>query len=168
MKENHLITNVNPSLDEELATDGTTFIYPELENDNEIDSPPQIFDSADFCGSSTENSMKIDACEISNNKNIQAELDCQGRLLSIKVTLKNVCTNKYISIGVLLLEGTTVRGFKAKEILTPPLLTGHSCNHCENYVVCKFCFVLPGSVCCPITLTPKVIAHYTNFNVDIC
>ena len=168
MKEKNLITDVNFSLDEEIATNDKVSMFAELEDFSEFDSIANNSIHADCCGGSTENSIKIDACKISDNKDIQADLDCQGRLLTIRVILKNVCPNKKVAIGVLLLDGNTVKGFKAKEIVTPPLLSGHECNHCDSVVVCKFCFVLPGSICCPITLTPKVIAHYTNFNVNPC
>ena len=167
MKEKDLIINVDFSLDEELAAD-TISVYPKLENFSQSDPLRHRFTPSDYCGGSAQSSIKIDACKISDNKDIEAELDCQGRLLTIKVTLKNVCPNKKIAVGVLLLEGNTVKGFKAKEIVTPSLLNSRECNHCDSVVVCKFCFVLPGSLCCPITLTPKVIAHYTNFNVDLC
>jgi hypothetical protein len=198
LKEKDLIIDMNSPLDEEIATDDKASMYAELEDFSEFEfltqdsinadccgSPAEnsIKNDADFCGSADHNSTKIDvdccgsqdhnsinmdACKISDNKDIQAELDCQGRLLTIRVILKNVCPNKKIAVGVLLLEGNKVKGFKAKEIVTPPLLSGHECNHCESVVVCKFCFVLPGSICCPITLTPKIIAHYTNFNVNPC
>jgi hypothetical protein len=168
LKENNLIMNASSSLDEEMVIDDTILACPDLNDFSDFDCIPCTFVPADCCGDSSPNLIRIDPCTISENKDIQAELDCQGRLLTIRVTLKNVCPNKKIAIGVLILEGTKVKGFKAKEIVTPPLPTGHPAKHCENVVVCKFCFVIPGTLCCPITLTPKVIAHYTHFNIDPC
>jgi hypothetical protein len=165
LKENDLIMDIITSLDDARAIDDKIPVGEREDNFSDFDCLPYTFAHADDCGDSSPNSIKIDACSISDNKEMKAELDCQGRLLTIRVILKNVCPNKKIAIGVLLLEGTMVRGFKAKEIVTPPLLTGHPAKHCENYVVCKFCFVLTGPLCCSITLTPKVIAHYTNFSI---
>lgn len=168
MKENDLIMPVKSSLNEEMAIDDAIPVCPELDDFSDFDCLPYTFAHADCCGNSSPNSIKIDPCTLSDNKDLQAELDCQGRVLTIRVILKNVCPNKKIAIGVILLEGTKVKGFKVKEIVTPPLLTRPPGKHCENVVVCKFCFVLPGTLCCPITLTPKVIAHYTGFNIEQC
>ena len=169
MKDKDLIINASSSLEEAIDTNDKASIYAsELEGFSEFNHLSHNSIQADCCGNLTKNSIKIDACKIWDNKDIHAELECQGRLLTIKVTLKNVCPNKKIAVGVLLLEGNTVKGFKAKEIVTPSLLNGRECNHCDSVVICKFYFVLPGSLCCPITLTPKIIAHYTNFNVDPC
>jgi hypothetical protein len=168
LKENDLIVNGISTLNDEMAIDDTVPVCPELDDFSDFDCIPYTFARADCCGEASANSIRIDPCMLSDNKDLQAELDCQGRLLTIRVILKNVCPNKKIAIGVLLFEGTTVKGFKVKEIVTPPLLTRQTAKHCENVVVCKFCFVLPGTLCCPITLTPKVIAHYTNFNISPC
>jgi len=168
LKENDSIMDVSSSLVEEMAMDDTFPVGKGLDDFSDFDCLPYTIGSADCCGNSSPHSITLDPCIISDNKDIKTELDCQGRLLTIRVILKNVCPNKKIAIGVVLLEGTKVRGFKVKEIVTPPLLTGHLAKHCENLVVCKFCFVLPGNLCCPITITPKVIAHYTSFNIDPC
>jgi hypothetical protein len=184
LKENDLNVDVNSPLYNEFAIDDIATIFPSSNNFADLDSPPYTvvpidcpsctFSPADCCGDSSPSLITIDACEISSNKDLSAEIDCQGRLLTIRVILKCVCPNKKVAIGVLILEGTKVRGFKGTEIITPPRPTGcpspTDCpgKQCENVVVCKFCFVIPGSICCPITLTPKVIAHYTDFNIDPC
>ena len=165
LKEEDLIKDVISHSCEKFTIDDIVSIYPSSNNFGDLDRPPYTLAPADCCGSSSPRSIPIDACKSSDNKELLVELDCQGRLLTINVMLKDVCPNKKISIGVLLLEGTTVKEFKVKEIVTPPVPTGCPENNCQSSVVCEFCFVLPGSICSPITLTPKVIAHYTDFNI---
>lgn len=166
MKENDLTINLNSPLYDECAI-GSIPALPACDCKCPPVNPPCVAAPADCCGKSVPNII-IEACKISENEDIQTELDCQGRILTIRVILKCVCPNKKIAIGVLLYEGDKVRGFKVKEIVTPPLPTGNLVEKCEHVVICKFCFILPGSICCPLTLTPKVIAHYTNFNIDPC
>ena len=122
---------------------------------------------ADCCGTSPI-PIRLEPCEISDTKDIKTELTCQGRLVTVRVILKCVCPNKKIAVGVLLFEGSKVRGFEVKEITTPPLPSSHPGENCEHVVVCKFCFVLPGSLCCHLKLKSKVIAHYTDFNIEQC
>lgn len=164
MKKSDLIINQNSSLYEEFAIDSIPTC--DCKCPPGTVNPPCNSADADCCGNSAPSTIIIDACKISDNKDIQAELNCQGRLLTIRVILKCVCPNQKIAVGVILYEGNKVRGFEVKEIVTPPLPTGHLVEKCEHVVICKFCFILPGSLCCPLTLTPKVIAHYTNFNID--
>lgn len=168
MKENDYTINLNSPSFEEINIDDLVSIYPNSDNFNDHHCSPCTFAQADCCGDSSPGSITIDPCKIAENKDIQAELECQGRLLTIRVVLKSVCPNKKIAIGVILFEGNKVRGFKVKEIVSPPLPTVVPGVNCENVVICKFCFVLPGSICCPLTLKPKVIAHYTNFNIEPC
>lgn len=163
LEEKDKIINTNSPLYEEFAID-------EIPEDLsfEDDFPPCTSASADCCGTASPGSIMIDACTISDNQDIQTQLNCQGRLLTIRVILKCVCPNKKIAVGVLLFEGDKVRGFEVKEIVTPPLPTNHPGQNCEHVVVCKFCFVLLSPICCPLTLTPKVIAHYTDFSINPC
>lgn len=163
LEEKEKIINCNSPLFEEVVLDEVLTDFNFGSNGTPCNSA-----SADCCGSSSPSSITINPCVISDNKDIQTEITCQGRLLTIRVILKCVCPNKKVAIGVLLFEGNKVRGFEVKEIFTPPLPTGNPGGSCENVVVCKFCFVLSGSICCPLTLTPKVIAHYTDFNIEPC
>ena len=159
----------NSTLYEEIAIDDTICSNYDLDNFvTQKPQPPCAFAPADCCGDSSPSLITIEACKISDNKDVQAELDCQGRLLTIRVILKSVCPNKKIAIGVILFEGTKVRGFKVKEVDTSHLSNRVPGGNCEDVVICKFCFVLPGSICCPLTLTPKVIAHYVDFNIAPC
>jgi hypothetical protein len=164
LQEKDRIINSNSPLYEEFAIDELPM---GLTSDD--DFPPCTSSAADCCDTSDPSSITIGPCTISDNKDVQATLNCQGRLLTIRVILKCVCPNKNIAVGVLLFDqNDIVKGFEVKEILTPPLPTDHPGENCEHVVVCKFCFVLPSSICCPLTLKPKVIAHYTNFSIDSC
>lgn len=166
LQEEDRTVNSDSPLYEEFALDElpTDLI---IENTPSDDCSPFIFVSADCCSSSSPSSITIDSCDISDNKDIQTELDCQGRLLTIRVLLKCVCPNKKIAVGVLLFgKDGVVKGFKVKEIVAPPHPTSEPGQNCEHVAVCKFCFVLPSSICFPLTLTAKVIAHYTDFDID--
>jgi hypothetical protein len=162
--EKEKIINCNSPLFEEVVLDEVPTDF----NFNYNWTPCNFANDLNCCGTSSPGSITINPCVISDNRDIQAEMNCQGRLLTIRVILKCVCPNKKIAIGVLLLEGSKVRGFKVKEVFTPPLPTGFPGGSCEHVTICKFCFVLSGSICCPLTLTPQIIAHYTDFNIEPC
>lgn len=168
MQKKDSIINSNSPLYEEFAIDELP-VDPTIAADFHSNDTPCTSVHADCCGNSSPSSITIGECKISDSKDIQATLDCQGRLLTIRVILKCVCPKKKIAIGVLLFdENKRVRGFEVKEITTPPLPTHEPGENCEHVVICKFCFVLPGSICCPLTLKPKVIAHYTDFDIAPC
>lgn len=159
LQEKDKIINYNSPLYEEFSID-------EVPEDLIFDEySPCTSAPADYCDNSYPNPIIIDAYTISDNKDIQTEIKCQGRLLTIRVILKYICPNRKIAIGVILFEGNKVRGFQVKEIVAPPLPTNHPSGSCDHVVVCKFYFVLSGSIASPLTLTPKVIAHYTDFNI---
>jgi hypothetical protein len=164
LEQNEKIINCNSPLFEEVVMDEV----PSDLNFNYNWTPCISASDVNCCGTASPSSITINPCVISDNRDIQAELNCQGRLLTIRVILKCVCPNKKIAVGVILFEGNKVRGFEVKEVVTPPLPTGFPGGNCEHVVVCKFCFVLSGSICCPLTLTPKIIAHYTDFNIEPC
>lgn len=93
------------------------------------------------------------------------ELQCQARLLKIRVCFKNICKGRKLAIGVMLCDPVTfkVLGFKGREVTVPN--TGPAGACCPAFTVSDFCFVLPDTnLCNPKTVLVKVISHYTDFN----
>ncbi len=112
-----------------------------------------IFDN-DCCGESF--IEKFEECEITKDVTKQVHLECEGRLLKIKVRLKNVCAGKYINLGVILLNTKKeIVGFRVKKLKVP----GRPCT-CIN--VCKeFCFVFEEkNICKERKFKVLIIAHY--------
>lgn len=165
MGENNNEMNEKFSLYEKFQIDDMVSVYPDSDNFNDLDCPPCTCKSEDCCGKVSE-PIKFQRCEIVKKEEIRTNLDCEGRLLKIKVILDNVCFNKKIAVGVIIFNEEGIKGFKVKEIevLPPTEAPGEDGNHCTS-CCCKFCFVLPGSVCPELTLKARVIAHYTGFHM---
>lgn len=88
---------------------------------------------------------------------------CTNRILKLNITLRNVCFNKPISIGVILCDrnGTIVayRCFNAE--LRKPCDCG-CCKPCGTLNK-KVTFILPESdICCPYALVSHVVANYVS------
>ncbi|MGL4737659.1 MAG: hypothetical protein ACRCW2_09435 [Cellulosilyticaceae bacterium] len=95
------------------------------------------------------------------------EMTCEGRLLTVSVRLRNICSNKQLAVGVLVYEvinsDLVSRGFKAIQVTTPPPLDPNTL--CESLKVGPFEFVLPEAdvtLCNARTFRVRVIAHYSN------
>lgn len=98
-------------------------------------------------------------CEISHNTDMDVNLNCLGRLLRVNVKINNVCPNKKIAIGVLVLEGNKLAGFRAKEIYTGNWF----CGECKCINGGEFCFVFEeNNLCSSRHFKVRIIAHYTN------
>ncbi len=168
LNEKDLLNNPCSAETDGFVIDDIVSVYPDSNNFGDLDCPPCTFTPCDCCYSDVSpTTITQDACEIWKKETVKANLTCQGRILTIKVVLKRVCPNKKIAIGVLLYKGPHIKGFKAKEIVTPPLPPYSKCKKCIDVVTCEFCFVIPGSICHPLTLRPKIIAHYTDINRPI-
>lgn len=125
---------------------------------------------ANCCTAST-TTVPFAACDITKLQNVDTTLECLGRLLKVKVTLKCGCPNKKVAVGVLVFDGAVCKGFKFKVVDTDtptpqPILCGDSCG---DICICEFCFVLDGSnICSTKNFDVKVIAHYTDITIPTC
>ncbi len=151
----------NPKSTDDLGLEDIVSVCPDSDN---LNHKPCTYTPDDCCYcNSYPSTITADPCKIWNEKDLQVDLTCDGRILTININLKHVCPNKKIAIAVLLFKGTEVKGFKAKEIVTPSLPKCPPDKNCTN-VTCKFCFIIPESICHPLTLKPKVIAHYIGID----
>lgn len=87
----------------------------------------------------------------------------QGRLLKVRVQLKNVCRGRNIRMAVLLCEksGSTwfLKGLRTCEFSVPG-----SQGCLETLTVGDFCFIVPQeNICNPYEVAVHVIAHYSSF-----
>jgi hypothetical protein len=159
------INMASPSCDEFVINELIS-VHPALDNFLDLDCPPCTVTSSNCYNTNSHNSINTDTCDILSSQDLETELDCQENQLKIRVILKHLYPNRKLAVGVLLFEGITIRGFKFKEIITPPSPTGSLNNNCENVMVCKFYFELPKSRCRPANLRPKIVAHYTGFAIN--
>lgn len=137
------------TLDEEFALD-----------DCSCDDPPVTCN----CCCSGRQEVTFNACQdVSDITNIPATLQCLGRLLRVTVTIPNACRGRLINIGVLVCEGSDIRGFKVCRVMVP---TGTpSDGPCTSITTDMFCFVLSeeaASLCTSRTVTVRVLANYTT------
>ncbi|MTI65313.1 MAG: hypothetical protein FH753_01790 [Firmicutes bacterium] len=138
--------------------------------DEKVNILPVATDSNIDCCIDYSKEVDFTKCEdeleivLSGDDNKGVEIKCQGRLLKIKVKIKNICKGRKIALGILLLECINeefkTKGFKATNIYIPD--DGDKCKCC-NLTVGDFLFVLPEeNICCKKTLVAKVIVHYTD------
>jgi hypothetical protein len=107
------------------------------------------YNPCEFC-------KKVDTDPIDLNK-------CTDRLLKLKVTLKNVCFEKEISVGIILCD-------KCGKVIDFKVFTAilhKDCNHCCTKpcgTLTRFVrFNIPKSdVCCPLDLSARIVANYTS------
>lgn len=115
--------------------------------------------------------ITFNSCEDIKNFTIQnVSLIGAGRLLKIKVQLKNVCRGRSIRMGVLLCEKINnayhLKGLRVCEFTIP----GDFGTCLDNITVGDFCFVIPeDNLCKPQDITVHIIAHYSSFpNFQLC
>ncbi|AOR23693.1 hypothetical protein [Clostridium taeniosporum] len=116
--------------------------------------------------------MQTKECDISNNvkhivfpkccdslnEKIKTSLDDTGKLLLVRVHLKNVLYNKTLAVGVLIFEGQDLISFKVKK-----LYTGCCYGMCKyhNIQTPTYYFVFPNKDhCSKKDFTIKVVKNY--------
>ena len=130
------------------------------------DSGGQCKETCD-CGDKTDE-VTLCACDEFKEYVVHnVHLHCEGRILTVKVQLKDVCPDRKVRIAVLLYEkeclGKELRGLRTAEIKTP---RSH-CGCVDEVVVGDFCFVLPEEqICNRKEVVIKVVAHYSSFPRD--
>ncbi|MGH4123610.1 MAG: hypothetical protein ACREV6_11855 [Clostridium sp.] len=87
MQDNDSIININLPLYEKFFIADIVSVYPDSDNFNDNDCPPCRFTNPEGGGNSSPSSITIE--EILDNKDMQVELDCQGRTLTIRVIYPN-------------------------------------------------------------------------------
>ncbi|WP_252231925.1 hypothetical protein [Clostridium sp. ZBS15] len=96
------------------------------------------------------------------NKKINTSLEDTGKLLLVKVHLKNILYDKNLAVGVLVFEGPILRAFKVKEIYT-----GNCDGMCKYHDIKTptYYFVFADKEdCSKKDFSIKIIKNYTNIN----
>ena len=107
--------------------------------------------------------IKFNSCESTKFETISTCLDDTGRLLFVKINLRNVLCNSSLSVGVILYVHDIIKGYKIRKVIVKCPCC--SCFDCANIELDEFCFVLPDKdLCLEEEISIRVIAHYT----DIC
>lgn len=109
--------------------------------------------------------IHFDPCQICQNiTSDPINLSTCSRLLEVNVALKNVCRNKEVTVGCIVMDShDNILAFKSETFV----IKGNcGCNcgggHCTNTDK-KFRFILPkGDLCKALNLKLKVIANYTH------
>lgn len=124
----------------------------------------------------SEPAVDIDSCSDYELFNVGAvNMASQGRLLELKLCLKNVCPRHAVAVGVLVHEldqccNEHIRGFKA--IKYP----GHNKPFCRDVSIKGIRFVLPeaddasggpDSICNKRRFRVRVIANYITSDVEV-
>lgn len=130
-------------------------------------NPSIVIDVSDM----TTHAINFERCE--NNKHVC--LDCQnlssvGRFLSVTTTVKNVCPNKQMAIGLQLYETTggkkVIKGYKMFAIQ-------HSEKCCADITLSNIHFVLPeeiaetcdkSNICSRRTFEMQTTSHYVDLD----
>lgn len=92
-------------------------------------------------------------------------LNCEGRILKIKLNLRDVCRGRKIRLAVLFYEKQQrkkkeLRGLRTCEFAVP----GKPVGCLEELRVGDFCFILPEEhLCNRKAVVIKVVAHYASF-----
>lgn len=158
MNENYETINVNNEIeevieikdypDESPSVDVKTDCAYDCENECESEYDSDCCEGT-FCDF-------FDKCEIKKEICKEVHLECQGRLLRLKLRLKNVCAGNCINLGVVILnKKKQIIGFRVKKFKIP------GCpNTCVD--VCKeFCFAFEDeNICKKREFKVLVIAQY--------
>lgn len=110
------------------------------------------------CCFSTERRVDYNKCELVAEENIETTVNCVGRFLDVAVTLRNVCPNKLVAIGVLVYdEQNRLLSFKVCR-----LFTGNGPNCIPSLSAGRFCFVFDENYSCPgpRTFTVRIVSNY--------
>ncbi|MCT8977279.1 hypothetical protein N4T77_11755 [Clostridium sp. CX1] len=97
-------------------------------------------------------------CELEKSETFDnITLDCTGRFLDVNVTLRNVCPNKLVSVGVLVYDAQN----RLISIKACRLFTGDGPNCIPSLNAGRFCFVFGDESCPPPrTFTVRIVANY--------
>ncbi len=148
---------------------------PEMDLDEEemqLDLEPEEMDvecgePCRPCGDKSED-VTFRPCEEFKDITIHnVRLQCEGRVLKVKVQLCDICRGRRIRLAVLLYEKECfekrLRGLRVIEVAVPGM---HGCK--RKLTVGDFCFVLTeDNICASCTeVNIQVIAHYASFPED--
>ena len=116
-------------------------------------------------------SISFDRCE--NNKNVvlePQELSSVGRHLTLRTTLRNVCPNKQVALGIKLYEttggGRVIKGHKV-------FAFAHNSECCRDITLSNIHFVLPeeiaetndkSNICSQRTFDIETTSHYIDLD----
>ncbi len=100
-------------------------------------------------------------------------LEGLGRILSLSTTIKNVCPNKRVALGVLLYELNDEKEEFSRGMKTFTI-PAHSCSSCRDITFKNIKFVVPEDIslnnctrmCCARNFRVKVLANYIDNNFD--
>lgn len=117
-----------------------------------------VFDANDY----TTSNVNIDRCEINQSMELDAQnLSGIGRYLNLSATVKNVCPNKRIAIGMALYETTggcrVLKGHKS-------FVASHSERCCTDITLNNIHFVLPEEIA-EVEDTSH-LCHRRNFEME--
>lgn len=127
-------------------------------SENKVKTQAVVVDANDH--STTQ--IGYDRCEISKNIELDAsELSGIGRYLTVCATVKNVCPDKRIAIGMALYEkagdGRVLKGHKS-------FVASHSENCCADITLNNVHFILPEEIA--ETCDTDSQCHERNFELD--
>ncbi|GAA0178823.1 hypothetical protein SH2C18_18100 [Clostridium sediminicola] len=154
MNENYETIDVNNEIEEEIQIND----YPAENSSVDIKSDcaygcEEDCDS-DCCEGTFSDEFK--KCEIKKEISKAVFLECQGRLLRLKLKLKRLCAGNFINLGVVILNmDDKIIGFRVKKFKIP------GCpNTCVD--ICKeFCFAFEDeNICQKRNFKVLVIAQY--------
>ncbi|UOO38539.1 hypothetical protein IZU99_04620 [Oscillospiraceae bacterium CM] len=147
---------------------------PESDVQAEEFLPPPEIDSddcreiCDCCADKSEEHTLKPCVEFDSFTVHNVHLHCEGRLLKVRVQLKDVCRGRKIRLAVLLFEkecmDTDLKGMRTCELTVP----GLPCGCLNELTIGDFCFILPEEDICSKQQKVKiqVIAHYSSFPED--
>lgn len=167
MDENDKTKNMNPPLKEDNQSN-TYHKDKEKHNNDDKDNtnencgcpplPPKPPHNASSCSCCFSDNIDVtySKCQLSKTETKEITLDCTGRLLEVNVILKNICPNKFVSVGVLVYENNKLLSLKVRK-----LSTDDDRNCIKSLNAGKFCFVFDDSPCpASRTFTVKIVANY--------
>ena len=142
----------------EITVDCGTVVFPE-----ECPKPVPI----DVCG--CKDTVEFDAGEIG--------MESLGRIVKLDVTLRDVCPNKRVALGVILTE-LGADGVEHKRGMKTVTVPAHRYQGCRDVTVKCIKFVLPenpedpwkteDSICKARHIKARFIAHYVDNDFECC
>ncbi|SHH96697.1 hypothetical protein [Clostridium grantii] len=155
MNEDYEIIDVNSEFDSEIEVDNLSKEdFKEDKNSEQAFEKDLKVDRDECCEG--EFCDKFEHCEIIKDVNKQITLECQGRLLRLKLKLKDLCGGNYVNLGVVILTmDNKILGFRVKKFK----VIGPRCS-CVD--VCKeFCFAFEDkNICAERKFKVRIIAQY--------
>ncbi|WP_425448106.1 hypothetical protein [Dethiothermospora halolimnae] len=116
----------------------------------------------DDCCCEESKSINLDPCVDFSRTNLTINrLNCQSTLIRVMVTIRNVCENRFLGIGVVLTDPDIFDIIYAQK--SDIIFTGKFSGSCGT-VRKEFCFIIPGDICNPLNLKANAIAHYVGTN----